>query len=134
MHGSGSALARAAFTNVQYVPDLAVNLLSVSSMTEAGLSVYFKDERCIIYNKDDKIAGVARKVANKLYQFSVRPRPPTAVKVSHVVPANIVTSAESHATAVQRLWHKRLGHVHSAALAQLFDHDMVHNPLNIPER
>lgn len=39
---------------VLYVPKLSSNLLSVYQMTNAGNKLFFDENGCIIYNKDDK--------------------------------------------------------------------------------
>lgn len=37
--------------NVQYVPDLAHNLLSVGQLMKSGYSVVFKNDSCVICDK-----------------------------------------------------------------------------------
>ena len=108
----------ATFTNVQCVPDLKANLLSVSSLTKHGLSVTFADDQCIVRNIAGGTAGVAHRIGNNLYQLTVRPPSPTIV-------ANVVTGTDR---ALYYLWHQRLGHVHSRALVQLFNDGMVDDP------
>lgn len=43
-----------AVKNVMHVPDLAVNLLSVSQIVKRGNSVVFNSEGCSVYNNDDE--------------------------------------------------------------------------------
>lgn len=110
-------LAAATIRNVQFVPELAVNLLSVSAMAGAGLEVNFKGDRCVIRTKNNQVAGVARKIANKLYSFTVRAKPPQ--------PAHANTAVHTVSSDTLRVWHKRLGHVNTQQLSQLFVNNMI---------
>lgn len=108
----------ATLTNVQCVPDLKANLISVSSLTKHGLSITFADDKCIVRNDQGRTAGVAHRIGNNLYQLKVRsPFSP--------VMANVVTDNDR---ATYLLWHQRLGHVHSRALIQLFNDGMLNEP------
>lgn len=54
-------------TDVMYVPEAAVNLLSVSKMTDKGLIVVFDDRKCRIYNKSEcRIQGEYKVSASKI--------------------------------------------------------------------
>lgn len=103
------------FTNVQYVPDLTANLLSVAAMTECGLVVTFEKQKCTIKNKQQQIIGVATRVSNKLYELVVtHSDSPAALAVTQMEWADTL-----------KLWHERLGHCNMASVRQLFTHRMV---------
>jgi len=81
-------LSAGTLRNVQYTPDMAVNLLSVPSLTSAGLEVLFGDRDCTI-RRGRKVVARARKVANKLFQLTVVKRAEPAalsVKSDQAVP------------------------------------------------
>ena len=110
-------LSTATLANVQYTPDMTVNLLSVSGLTSTGLEVRFCDRDCTI-RRGRKVVARARKVANKLFQLTMAKRvePAQRSKKSQAGSAHIV-QAESR---LAQLWHERMGHLHFAALRKLF--------------
>ena len=109
------------FHNVQYVPDLAVNLLSVPILTDEGFDVHFSGNECIIRDSTDHLVGRAQKIARKLYHLTMHASPQT-VDDEWV---NITHSTSSLSSAAVRLWHKRLGHLNAAAVQQLFSKRMI---------
>jgi transposase InsO family protein len=114
------------FHDVAYVPELAVNLLSVASLDSRGLGVEFKGGRCTIRNAAGIIIGTANRVANKLYQFtSHRSAIKSSTKAS--VPArqdSALTATNDNKDAARR-WHERFAHVNTQAITSLFERDMV---------
>ena len=71
-------LSAGTLSNVQFTPDMAVNLLSVPSLTEAGWEVRFLGRDCTV-RKGRKVIARARKVANKLFQLTMAKRAQPAV-------------------------------------------------------
>jgi hypothetical protein len=148
--GGRSTLAN--FNGVLYVPDIAVNLLSVSQMTLSGLQVSFNGRRCIIRSTAGHVIGSADRQENGLYRLMVHP-----YRVADVASAMTaeVTAAVTAATPVQslslvargtpsvnaipavaapnilpadtavKLAHERMGHLHLRALGQLHSGNMA---------
>lgn len=56
--------------NVMHVPDLAVNLLSVSQIVKNGNTVVFDSEGCSVYNKDKEMV-LSCKTAGGVYRVDV---------------------------------------------------------------
>ena len=110
------------FSNVQYVPDLAVNLLSVPAMIESGLEVRFKGNECIIRNQQGVVIGRARKVANKLYLLIVSKQ---RARVPQTERALVVAAPKPISDELAHLWHARLAHLHHEAVRQLLTNGMV---------
>jgi hypothetical protein len=99
---------------------MAVNLLSVPSLTETGLEVRFLDRDCTI-RRGRKVIARARKVANKLYQLTMAKRAqPTARSGKSQDGSAHVAQAD-----LAQLWHQRLGHLNFAALKKLFAEEQV---------
>lgn len=99
-------------TNVQYVPHLAHNLLSVGQLLANGYSVIFEDKECSI--KDNKIGQLMTKIKmtkNKMFPLEV-------MDVEH---ANLITSSKNNTN----LWHQRYGHLHIKGLKVLRQKNMV---------
>jgi transposase InsO family protein len=113
-------LSAGTLTNVQYTPDMAVNLLSVPSLTETGLEVRFLDRDCTI-RRGRKVIARARKVANKLFQLTALKRERPAAQGG----ASQGGSAHVAQTDLAQLWHQRLGHLNYPALKQLFAEEQV---------
>jgi transposase InsO family protein len=111
-------LSAGTLTNVQYTPDMAVNLLSVPSLTEAGMEVRFLDRNCTI-RQGGKVLARARKVANKLFQLTMlasRAQPDSAAQ-GEIRKGGFAHAAQAD---IAQLWHERLGHLNFAALTKLF--------------
>jgi hypothetical protein len=113
-------LSSATLTNVQYTPDMAVNLLSVPSLTEAGLEVRFLDRGCTIRRRR-KVIARARKVANNLFQLTM------AKRVQPAAGSGQTQDGSAHVAQADlaQLWHRRLGHHNFAALQKLFADEYV---------
>ena len=99
---------------VQYTPDMAVNLLSVSCLTETGLEVRFIDRDCTI-RRGRKVIARARKVANKLFQLTMAKRMAHSGKSQESDNSAHVAQLD-----VAQLWHQRLGHLNFPSLKKLF--------------
>jgi hypothetical protein len=136
---SSTASAKGLFTNVQYAPALAANLLSVSAMAERGLSATFLGRVCTIRNQRNKVIGRAVRVANKLYQLTLSRKPSlVATKAApQSQPSLTATKAapgpdpsSKKALMAQQTkdflqqWHSRFGHVSHETIRQLFKQHM----------
>lgn len=84
-----------AVLNVDYVPELCVNLLSVREMTKNGNKVVFKENYCRIFDNKENLIATATAV-NDLYRLNVRES-----KINSALIANND----------YELWHRRLGHI-----------------------
>ena len=113
-------LSAGTLTNVQYTPDMAVNLLSVPSLTETGLEVRFLDRDCTI-RRGRKVIARARKVASKLFQLTALKRVQPAAQGA----ASQHGSAHVAQSDLAQLWHQRLGHLNYPALKKLFAEEQV---------
>lgn len=91
---------------ILHVPDLAVNLLSVSKMVDNSNSVTFNKAGCTIKNEKDEILASC-KSTNGVYLLELR---------------NVCILAQSPHTAMN--WHRRLGHVNFQTLQK-----MKNNPI-----
>ena len=81
------------FTDVQYAPDLTVNLLSVAAMTAKGLSVTFNGRECTIRNQQKKVIGRAIQVTNRLYQLTLSRKAPSSVAATILTATPATTPA-----------------------------------------
>ena len=100
--------------DMQYIPCLAYNLLSVGQLLESGFSVLFDDSSCII--RDKKMG--------KFFFFSVQ------MTKNRMFPFDVLVKNENCALVVQRgapedLWHLRYGHLNVKELQLLGNKDMV---------
>lgn len=91
------------FTNVLYVPELAVNLISVHQITENGGQVKFDSKGCTILNRQNVIVATATKV-NNMYRLNMN-------------------TDNAYMSDVKRddifLWHQRMGHLNLDTLKKL---------------
>lgn len=81
--------------DVQYVPDICVNLLSVSQMVKKGNTIVFNKDGCKIYSSDKEIIATGSLINNK---FKL----------------DVCENGSEIACAVNNdfeLWHRRLGHI-----------------------
>lgn len=83
------------FTNVLYVLQLAVNLISVHQITEKGGQVKFDSKGCTILNKQNVIVATATK-DNNMYRLNMN----TDYAYMSDVKQNDIF-----------LWHQRMGHL-----------------------
>lgn len=88
--------------DVMFVPDLTVNLISVSNLTEKNFKLTFTDTTCNVI-KCGKVVLTARKIG-RVY---------TILAVGR---ANLTTSTASKG---MMLWHQRLGHLNFDSLTSL---------------
>ncbi|KAL4035058.1 hypothetical protein IC575_003732 [Cucumis melo] len=103
-------------TNVQYVPDIGYNLLSVGQLMESGYSILFDDGACLIKNK--QTGRVLAKV--KMTQSKMFP-----LEVSNVESFALTATATNTTKNNSELWHLRYGHLNIKGLSLLNQRDMV---------
>ena len=118
---AGNSWKNAVFTNVLYVPDLGVNLLSVQAMTKAGLHLHFTEHGCVIRNKKRQVIGYAKAEQN-LYHLTVTPVKPIH---AHSVQTSDSEANPITATSDWQLIHARMGHLNASSVKMLFDRNMV---------
>uniref|UniRef100_A0A1Y1L7Z0 CCHC-type domain-containing protein n=1 Tax=Photinus pyralis TaxID=7054 RepID=A0A1Y1L7Z0_PHOPY len=90
-------------SNVYFVPDLRVNLLSVSQIVSKGNSVLFNASGAKIYNSDNKVIASATHV-NNLFKLDILTKCETVMTVR---------------SNKQTLWHKRMAHLNVDSLKRL---------------
>ncbi|KAG5885657.1 hypothetical protein JTB14_037508 [Gonioctena quinquepunctata] len=96
-------------SEVKYVPDMSVNLLSVNSMVSKGYSVFSDSEGCRIMdqnqcNIEEETIATAKNIEG-LCELEVFPEQVNIAKVEKS----------------QMLWHKRLGHLNHFSMKLLKD-------------
>lgn len=98
-HGKNDLLIK----NVQYVPNLCVNLLSVSQIVKKHNTVVFSEHGCTVYNQNKKIVATGS-LENDLFKLNM----------IHDVSSRKI-SADAAFGAMHdndiNLWHRRLGHM-----------------------
>ncbi|GBP12711.1 Retrovirus-related Pol polyprotein from transposon TNT 1-94 [Eumeta japonica] len=94
---------RILFTNVLYVPELAVNLISVHQITENGGQVKFDSKGCVILNRQNVIVATATKV-NNMYRLNMN----TGYACMSDVKQDDIF-----------LWHQRMGHLNFDTLKKM---------------
>jgi transposase InsO family protein len=100
------------FKDVLFAPDLKMNLLSVSRLTNDGLVVSFFDDHCHIMMQDRLVAS-SIKEASDLYRLISR------IDRSTKVASAAISSGNA------KLWHARLGHLNAKSMLQLSNKQMV---------
>lgn len=86
--------------NVQYVPDLCVNLLSVSQIVKKGNTVVFSEDGCIVYNKENRVIATGS-LENDLFKLNT-----TRDASLSAVSSDSAFGATNDADIT--LWHRRL--------------------------
>lgn len=89
--------------DVQYVPDLCVNLLSVSQMVKKGHTVVFDINGCKIYNKEKQVIAVGV-LKNDMFQLNIK------------MNESVFAANTNKANSDYALWHRRLAHVNFNSL------------------
>lgn len=97
--------------NVQFVPDLGYNLLSVGQLMTDGYSVWFDDDACVITNKK----------SGKKVCITMTPNNMFPLDVSNMENFALAASAKDDS----KLWHLRYGHLNIKGLKLLVDKGMV---------
>lgn len=90
---------------VLYIPNLAANLLSVSTMVKNGCKLNFRNKCCDIYDQNNKFLCSAMLV-NNLYQLNTH----------REVFSNLTCSSYPNDLV---LWHRRMGHLNFSDVSKL---------------
>lgn len=96
--------------NVQYIPGICANLLSVSQMVKAGNKVIFDCSGCRIFNAANQLVAQAT-LNNNMYRLDLN--------------IGKCMVARTGATEKQILWHRRFGHASFDRLKKLNDKKSV---------
>ncbi|CAH2103618.1 unnamed protein product [Euphydryas editha] len=95
--------------NVLYVPDLAVNLLSVTTIVNSGYKVIFTQRGCDVHDSHDNFICSAT-LNNELYTLDTKNSPETA----HL-------SSNEEKCSDTYLWHLRMGHLNVSHVNRVSD-------------
>ena len=98
--------------NALYAPDLAYNLLSVSTASKLNRTVEFKGKQCRIISNEGKVLAMAHEVGN-LWVVDCEEKVRNEVVCTAVEPSK------------NKLWHSRFGHLGSKNLKKLVEDDLV---------
>lgn len=94
--------------NCLYVPDLKVNLISVSKLTVLGFDVKFDNQKCTVSKPDGKLLAIGAK-EKQLYKLQwSQPNSDIALKTT-------LDRTPSH------IWHQRLAHLNRKSMLELND-------------
>ena len=103
--GSGTAtvstkLGAIKLKEVQYVPSMMKNLVSVGALADAGHCILFLKQYCWIVDTDNYIvASAQRDSQNGLYSFK---------PIAHALTVDYINTTQ--------LWHRRMGHLNHTSL------------------
>ncbi|KAA0045239.1 putative gag-pol polyprotein, identical [Cucumis melo var. makuwa] len=103
-------------TNVQYVPDIGYNLLSVGQLMESGYSILFDDGACLIKNKQtERVLVKVKMTQSKMFPL----------EVLNVENFALTATATNTTKNNSKLWYLRYGHLNIKGLSLLNQRDMV---------
>ena len=106
---------------VLHVPNLTSNLASVSMIVKGGNEVIFLENKCKVFNAQDKFMLTGHLNSQNIYKLDMKEiTPNTAASVSSEVIALQTIEAKSI-----EVWHRRLGHLNAAYMKQLQSHAAV---------
>lgn len=91
-------------TNVQYVPELTTNLLSVHQLIKNGNSVSFDENSCKIFNTNNVLVATAS-LNNNVYKLNITDQQ-----------ANFLAGNVS-----SEVWHCRLGHLNGSYMNKMYE-------------
>lgn len=94
--------------NVLHVPDLSMNLISVSDLTKKNCSINFDKEGCTIQNKNRIIASCQE--VDGIYELTEKKNNVVNVTLSNQNGQNVN---------ITNIWHKRLGHLNRNYMAEM---------------
>jgi hypothetical protein len=112
-------------TDVMHVPNISVNLLSVSKIADKGFILIFDKHECRVYRESDvTVKGVCNfSVANVQVLYKLRSVGPMSNQES-ATGSNVASNPNNVLAAVSqeiRVWHQRLGHLNSKCMFLLRD-------------
>lgn len=97
--------------DVQYLPDICVNLLSVSKMAKNGNTIIFDASGCKIYNKNNDIIASGNLI-NGMYKVKTQSIKRVDSECTYAVRSNENNSL---------IWHKRLAHANMNTVNSMFN-------------
>lgn len=98
--------------DVQFVPNIAHNLLSVGQMMSNGYRIVFDDDACtIVEKKSGHVVAVVKMTQNKMFPLDA----------SNIKNSALILKGNSEA----KLWHLRYGHLNVNGLKLLNQKEMV---------
>ena len=109
---NGKTTTRTLLKDVLYAPDMGLTIVSISRITAAGFSVWFRSNHCRIYDPKDRQIGQVYVTANGLYRVD---HGDVAGSASHFKPRTI---------SLKDL-HARLGHISPTIAKKLVKEGMV---------
>lgn len=92
--------------DVQYIPDLSTNLLSVVEIVKKGYKVVFQSSGCEIFNMEGKLVATGI-IENDLFKLA------QSEAAGKVMLSSACASLET--------WHKRMGHLNYNSVKKLAD-------------
>lgn len=98
--------------NVQYVPNVIANLISVSKIVESVNSVLFHNRGCEVFNADKEVIATGSLI-NGMFKLDVLRNPD-----------NIVCAVKEADDKVL-LWHRRLGHLNYRSMCEMRDGSVI---------
>jgi hypothetical protein len=107
----GSTGLRATMNNTLFVPDLRTNLMSVSKLTDNGLTVTFKKDAAYVMSSNDDVLAIAKRKGN-LYI------------VREIEEQSNRASVETKKSQTM-LWHEKLGHLNPASMKLMLNNKLV---------
>jgi hypothetical protein len=115
------------FDDVLFVPDIAVNLLSVSRLTNAGLQLSFRRDHCLIRSPQGVLLARAHKEnSGQLYRILTQPLQEPTCSANFSDSTNSTGSSQSTSIGISlQLAHERMGHLNFQALTRLQSQGMA---------
>lgn len=104
--GKSGKVGSITLKDVQYIPGICVNLLSVSKIVQHDKEVIFNKHGCKILDSDKNIVATGSLV-NNMFKLDIVPEPKEFV---------CLTKIDDF-----KLWHKRLGHASFGKMSALLD-------------
>ena len=98
--------------SVLYVPDLGTNLVSIATITDAGVKVLFSESQ-VTFSRQGRIEMFGQRMRKTLYLLSITAMPSRA----HGEPEEVGLVAKS--TASLTTWHNRLAHLNYASVIKM---------------
>ncbi|KAF0726115.1 hypothetical protein Ae201684P_020371 [Aphanomyces euteiches] len=108
---------RVVLKEVYYIPDLGMNLISVTQLTQRGLTVRFSSQSCSI-NQDNLIMGTATR-NGLLWTLDI-----SSIDRQTREKARLPGSSNFASKHIDTLngWHKRLGHLNKPMIIRMVSH------------
>ena len=117
VQGDPDTAVDVSIAEVLYVPNMGVNLLSVSRMVRSGLNVSFTDDECVIAHKSGKVLARTRSGTGNLYRLFLCTYP--TKHFYYCLCWCFFYDA--------KLWHDRLGHLHLDSMKALKNRSLVND-------